>query len=361
MGKMLTTLLKKQRISKPVLFFLMLTLPLAVQAQNRQPAAVTVTNSKGEAAFSYLVNTPDPDMKKIPTSVTTQRQKNPAEFIRLLAEYINEKSESDFERVKKAHDWVALNIKYDTQSYFSGRFSSQDFDAVIKRGNAVCAGYSDVFKYLCDALEIECIIVEGHARWNIGDEIYKYDDVMISNHAWNIVTIDGEKYLIDTTWDSGYLQGRNFEVRYKTDYFFADPAIFIYNHFSYDASTQLLDPPVSAEEFDNLPFISPLFFHAFETWPNLARITEIIPGDNITVDKNTLDFSLKEGYELSYCWCTSRGAQIGSRYFPAKREAYNISIPKLNPGKHFLRVSVRKAGERLYWDCAEFGFVVIDG
>ena len=106
------TLYKMRKIAKFGLFCLLLTLSMVIHAQSRQPVTITITNTRGEAAFSYQADTPDPDMRKVPRAVTALRQKDPVEFIRLLAEYINEKSSSDFERVKKAHDWVALNRLY---------------------------------------------------------------------------------------------------------------------------------------------------------------------------------------------------------------------------------------------------------
>jgi hypothetical protein len=345
--------MKKQRkIIEIGLFCIMLALPLRVYAQVRPPVQVTVTNANDDAVYTFMSNTPDSDMKKVPAAITAQRQKNVLEYIRLLAEYINEKSNNDFERVKKAHDWVALNIRYDTQSFFSGRYSSQEFDAVIKRGSGVCAGYADAFKYLCDALEIECSVVSGYAR-GYGSGLFWNENVMYSNHAWNIVTIEGKKYLIDSTWDAGYLSGRNFQAKYTTDYLFTDPEVFIYDHYSYNSDTQLLDPLVSADDFNNLPFLKPQFFQAFEAWPDLARVTEVISGEN-----STLEFSLKEGYEISYGWYTSKGESMGSHSYPSRRIAYSINIPKFKPGKYFLRVYVRHTGERTYWSCGEFGFEV---
>ncbi|MCL2480952.1 MAG: hypothetical protein FWF38_04520 [Spirochaetaceae bacterium] len=330
-------------------------LPLVIHAQTNPQTEVIVKNAKGESVFAYLPDTPDPDIKNLPKEITAHRVKDPVTFIRLLAEYITEKSSNDYERVKKAHDWVALNIKYDTESYFSGRYASQDFNAVIKRGYAVCAGYADVFKYLCDALEIKCRIVSGYARWNIGREIFKNHNVFNTNHAWNIVTIEGENYLIDSTWNAGYLNGKNYVIRYKTDYLFVDPSLFIYDHFSEKVSDQLLDPPVSAEEFNNLFFVRPTFFKVFETWPDLVRINEIVAGENVTYE-----FTLKEGYDMSYGWYTQLGVQSGSTSYPGRMDVYKITVPNLKPGKYFLRISVKKNNERTYWSCAEFGFVVKD-
>ena len=339
---------------KMILACLIFTFPVMLFAQVNQAKQyeVVIKNSKGEGVFSFPEDTPDQDIKKIPQKITAKRLNDVPEFIRLLAEYINKNSSNDYERLKKAHDWVALNIKYDVDSYFSGRYSSQDFNAVIKRGYAVCAGYADVFKYVCDALEIECEIVSGYAR-GYSSGLFKNANVMNTNHAWNIVTIEGEKYLIDSTWDAGYVNGRKYAAKYRTDYFLTDPSIFIYNHFSYSASEQLLDPPLNAEEFDDLPFLRPEFFKVFETWPEFKKINEVSIDNEVT-----LEFTLKEGYELCYGWYTASGTQSGSYFYPERMDVYKIKVPKLKPGKYFLRLSIKKPEERLYWGCGDIGFSV---
>ena len=342
-------------VNKIIVFLYFLIIPITLYSQTQQvlQREIAIKNSKGEIVFTFTANTTDPDMRRIPQNITMFRQNNVNEFIRLLAEYITEKSNNDYERVKKAHDWVALNIRYDTQSFFSGKYSSQEFDAVIKRGNAVCSGYADVFKNICDALKIDCQIVSGYAR-GYGSNLFNFTNVMNTNHAWNIVVIDEEKYFIDTTWDAGYVNGRNYTAKYRTDYFFPDPKNFIYDHFSYSASTQLLDPPLSAQEFDNLPFINPGFFQAFEVWPNLSRITR-----NTVGEETNYIFKLYEGYEFSFGWYNSSGGIYGSHTYPPRRGDYKMNIPT-RPGKYSLKIFTRKQGENLYWGCAEFGFEVIE-
>jgi len=329
---------------------LLLVLQLQGFAQSKQPE-VNIFNTEGEIVFTFLLDTPDPDMRRIPAAVTSQRQRDPVEFVRLLAEYINENSENDFERVKKAHDWVALNIRYDTQSYFSGRYASQNVDAVIKRGNAVCAGYADVLKYILDFLEIDNKIVSGYARGH-GSNMWNNSNTISVNHAWNMVTIYGEKYLIDSTWNAGSLNGTSFRASYKTAYLFASPVVFIHKHFPSYSEDQLLDKPLSSAEFLALPFVRPSFFQAFKTWPVLARINEVIAGEEIN-----LEFALKEGYELCYTWYNQSGASLMKRY-PTKSDLYRFNTPKLNPGRYKLVIYVKKTGEHTYWSCAEYGFLV---
>ena len=63
------------------------------------------------------------------------------------------KSADDFEKVKIAHNIVALNIKYDAANFWSGKLPSQDYKTVLKTGVAVCEGYSNVLKKFLDVAE----------------------------------------------------------------------------------------------------------------------------------------------------------------------------------------------------------------
>jgi transglutaminase-like putative cysteine protease len=223
----------------------------------------------------YRTALPDPLIKNMPASVTAYKSKGAEVYLQKVAEYIAEKSTGEFDKVKKIHDWVALNIRYNTAAYFSGNIPQQSVERVVSSGLAVCAGYSEVFSRLCDYLEVECEIVTGYAR-GLSTSLFQKESPYSSNHAWNKVKIEGQWYLIDTTWDSGYVNGRSFVRKYKTDYLFPKPDFFIYDHFPLDPEDQLISPPVSAEYFIQLPRVRPDFFdHITGLSPNLQCVTEI--------------------------------------------------------------------------------------
>ncbi|MCL2720182.1 MAG: hypothetical protein FWD47_02450 [Treponema sp.] len=315
---------------------------------------VTVTGVNGQNTFTFQMNTPDPAIRQLPREITSLRQNNTDEFIVQLVQYIKENATCDFDLVKKLHDWVALNISYDTQSYFSGRHASQSFNDVIRRGSGICAGYSQVLKYFCDLLEIECTIVEGYAR-GFGRSLFRTEDVNVSNHSWNIVTINGKRFLIDSTWNAGYIEGRTFNARYRTDYLFTDPSIFIYDHLPLNRSHQLLDPPLTSSEFESLPFLDMLFFQSVKTWTNLPRVSHIKINDTPEID-----FVLNEGYEFGYQWIRLAGNTTTtiSRTYPQLADTYRVNIPRFQSGSYILRIYIRKAGDSLYWSCGDFGFNV---
>ncbi|MGF9700497.1 transglutaminase domain-containing protein [Paenibacillus sp. MABNR03] len=88
---------------------------------------------------------------------------------------------TNHEKVKAIHDWIVLNLAYDTtlQKYTA-------YDGLVT-GSTVCQGYSLLAYRMLERVGIDNRIVEGTA----GDQL----------HAWNIVKLDGKWYHMDTTWD----------------------------------------------------------------------------------------------------------------------------------------------------------------
>ncbi|MDT3427611.1 hypothetical protein J2Z22_003174 [Paenibacillus forsythiae] len=89
------------------------------------------------------------------------------------------------EKVKAIHDWVVLNLKYDTT------YTKYTAYEGLKSGSAVCQGYSLLTYKLLKGAGIPNKIVEGTA-WQGGSG---------QAHAWNLVQLNGRWYHLDTTWD----------------------------------------------------------------------------------------------------------------------------------------------------------------
>ena len=96
--------------------------------------------------------------------------------------------DTDYEKELAIHNYLVENCKYGyvegAESQNSTAYSS--YGALVD-GKAVCDGYSQAMKLLCDLEGISCDIVIGSAKGE--------------NHAWNCVKLDGEWYQVDTTWD----------------------------------------------------------------------------------------------------------------------------------------------------------------
>ncbi|GAB1483350.1 hypothetical protein MASR2M78_21660 [Treponema sp.] len=147
-----------------------------------------------ETAYAYRTDTPFQNMKSIPKNIDSIRTINPDEYVKRVGEIIVSSAKNDFEKVKMAHDIVALSVKYDAKSFWAGTVPDQSYNTVLKTSLAVCEGYANTLKKFLDELKISSDIIHGYAR-GIGSSSLSAETSMDPNHAWNIVKINGESYL----------------------------------------------------------------------------------------------------------------------------------------------------------------------
>ena len=95
---------------------------------------------------------------------------------------------SEYEMEKTLHDMLAANVDYVSSS--KGSNTHNAYGALVE-GKAVCEGYAESLQYLLQRVGIQAVEVFGYGVTDKGGE----------NHAWNIVRIDGQYYLVDLTWN----------------------------------------------------------------------------------------------------------------------------------------------------------------
>jgi len=161
------------------------------------------------------------------------------EIIR-LAEEITKDAKDDMERVKLIHKWVATNIAYDTDAYFSGDISNYSALETLRKRKAVCNGYARLTAALCRAAGIRTKIISGVAIYADMGQTWNSVDTTISNHAWNEVFVDGRWIVMDTTWDAGYVDfyTEKFTFRYSTRYFDPSEEAFAVDHLKLSESEE---------------------------------------------------------------------------------------------------------------------------
>ena len=129
---------------------------------------------------------------------------------------------SDFEKEMTIIQYIVANVEYDLENYYkgapelysdpkfiedyikrTGRQNSDCFTAygALVKGKSVCAGYAYAFNMLCSACGLESSIVSGPTLPNGKGA-----------HAWNMIKLDGEWYLVDTTWEDPVPHGNEYMV-----------------------------------------------------------------------------------------------------------------------------------------------------
>ena len=180
---------------------------------------------------------------------------NSAEDIESLASLITTKYSDSLSRVKAAYVWVAKNIIY-TEESNAGKpqHTATNIDSVLKYKSTICAGYVNVFSFLCNKAGIACKEIDGFGR--TGTQLFT-DAHSSVNHAWAAVWLNGRWNLTDPTWGSGYtLEGTKQFISATNDYyFFTEPEIFILDHYPKKSEWQLLKDTVSWSSFISYPGI----------------------------------------------------------------------------------------------------------
>ncbi len=92
---------------------------------------------------------------------------------------------NDFEKEMAVARYIQKKCKYDYATYRGdakkNKLSYCSYNVLIN-GKAVCQGYAEAFQELCESAGLSTRIVSN------------------SNHAWNLVKLDGQWYHVDITW-----------------------------------------------------------------------------------------------------------------------------------------------------------------
>lgn len=150
-----------------------------------------------------------------------------------LAQDITKNADGDLAKVRAIHDWVAKNISYDTDDFFNDLGKSQDAYSTYKNKTAICQGYADLTAALLRAVGIQAKVIGGVALGYGMPNSWDTVDKTKSNHAWNEALVNGNWIILDTTWDSGYIDSTSnkFVGSYKDNYFNPTAEDFAKDHW----------------------------------------------------------------------------------------------------------------------------------
>ena len=121
---------------------------------------------------------------------------------------------NEYERTLAVYEYLIRTAEYDTAvmnkiaSGIKDRDTerSQMISSVFIDKKTVCSGYSRATQYLLNKLGVFCMYVSGSAKGQ-------------GSHAWNLVRIDGDYYLLDTTWGNPVNIDPSREKRTTYNYF----------------------------------------------------------------------------------------------------------------------------------------------
>ncbi|MFT5822340.1 MAG: hypothetical protein ACI8ZM_003596 [Crocinitomix sp.] len=185
---------------------------------------------------------------QLPEYLKLHADTTPAEIRKFhykLATYLAKPCKTETEKAVIFTYWIAKNIRYDLkESRENGR--NKIAREVLNDKRAVCGGYSDLMKQLCDDVDLRCYYVSGYA-WGGFFEHYLSQDK--NRHAWNVVHVDGSWKVVDVTWSRDQLKTKEFKNSRTIKWVFMNPIEFAATHLPRDPRWQLLNDPKTAPEF----------------------------------------------------------------------------------------------------------------
>uniref|UniRef100_UPI004049A9BA transglutaminase domain-containing protein n=1 Tax=Flavobacterium sp. TaxID=239 RepID=UPI004049A9BA len=190
-----------------------------------------------------------------------------------LIKFANENIAVELEKARFFYYWMNLNIKYDNEQaeelINSKKLQidieySEDYKRVYSERKGVCAGYSSLYKYFMDKSDIECVIINGYTK-SVKNLIIEPELDAYSRHGWNAIKIGNSWLFVDTTWAKQYENGN---INY---YFDTKPNELILSHFPDKKEWQLIENPISIDDFNKQPYVDSMFFETgFEALPKLT-------------------------------------------------------------------------------------------
>jgi hypothetical protein len=179
----------------------------------------------------------------------------------VLAEYLGKLAKNDLEKARLIYSWIATHIRYDDEAFNTGNYKNESADSVLERRTAVCSGFSSLFHKLGLLMGLEVEKVSGYAK---GYKFQPGDKFSSTNHAWNVVKIDGTWQLVDVTWGSvdseATDQGFRSKMSFDPFWFCVSPEEFIFSHLPEAKEWQLTESGITMNQYEELPLLNDSFF-----------------------------------------------------------------------------------------------------
>ncbi|XP_028826190.1 kyphoscoliosis peptidase [Denticeps clupeoides] len=180
--------------------------------------------------------------------------------VQIIVRSITRIAKTELEKLRAIWVWLCHNIMYDLDGYMGVSPKVCSPEEVIKQGRGVCSGYSSICLEMCRDVGIECQEVSGYSK-GIGYHTGHHCNAE-SDHMWNAVFVRGQWCLLDACWGAGRvdMKAKTFIKNFDDFYFLTEPSEFIDTHFPDQSEWQLLDTPLSWEEFDQRAMTSSAFY-----------------------------------------------------------------------------------------------------
>jgi len=262
------------------------------------------------------------------------------ESVEVLSEYLTSPWQGDRNKAYAIFRWLSFNVAYDVDGFF-GRAEKKSNDAasVLRHKTSVCAGYASLFEALGKVAGLQVHSIEGYAK---GYGFEPGQRIKDQNHAWNGVQVNGEWFISEPTWGAGY-PGADLMFHRSPDVamFLMDPEYAICSHYPADEQWQLLDKPISKEEFERLVVPSGRIHQmGIEVLSHKESIYDISDADNIEMMFYSPSLKILRG-DLKNLSCKEHEGRKWTQVLPSGLNQVKLKAQFPAPGKYKLNLYVR--------------------
>jgi len=187
---------------------------------------------------------------RITPALTTQVFADPETYLPSLVKELLQGVEDDFLAIKILHDWVTKNIYYDLDCYQGGRNTCPtDPYGTVLNHKSVCEGFAKLMEQLGRYAHLPIMSIGGYVK---GGGFYT--EGQLTRHAYNIVYVNGQWYIVDATHDTGnsWQAGVFKDGRQSNNKLFLPMEYTWWYYHPYRPQYQFRDPLISYDQYRDL-------------------------------------------------------------------------------------------------------------
>lgn len=285
-----------------------------------------------------------------------------------LVQQLTENLVTDLEKARAIYRWIT--VKDLNVMEFEETMETDTPMGLLRGIKYGTETYHVLFMRLCSYAGLNCEEIKGHSK-SVGYEPGMKIKPEHFQNTWNAVLIDGDWRLVQCNWGARHLvlnkdkkskdkpkPKSKDQIRYQYDehYFLTDPDEFIQEFWASDPKWQLLENPITLEEFEALPFVRSIFFHYGMTFE------KSLPAVLVATEKGATEVKIKipEEYENDLVFyyqmryadkekrqeATYKGASLERFVFQTMIDntvMFSIHVPAV--GEYFFEVFANKIEE----------------
>ena len=166
----------------------------------------------------------------------------------------------NMQKIRAIYSWICEHIAYDTS------LRIRTADACIQTGYGVCQAYCELFYQLAYVVGVKVTIISGLSKNSLGE-------VNPKGHSWLFAyTTEDRGILLDPTWGAGdVINGQFSWSKNPWLWFNPDPEWFLLSHWTKNVAFQLVEHPMTEQEFRNAMPVNELWLEYGLNARELAR------------------------------------------------------------------------------------------